>query len=695
MTLPILLAGPILRRTEPGRVCIWLATSRPADVQARIFAPVGAEASRTVSRDDLSPIGVSAPRGERPETVQLGERLFVSLLCVKPSAGEFPLDSLLFYDVVLNGKSLSELDLIGGESGITYPDMPLPCFFISDGMTHFLHGSCRKPHGLHLDSGSPGGPLEEERDALAVADEEVEKVVVDLENRPAALFLTGDQIYADDVAGPLLRLLSSYGEELTGWKEQMPAMARNPADIGLYGRTRALSDAGSGFTSKASENHLLTFGEFAAMYVLVWNDDLWPDDMPEPGTRLSAQQRARYEKEWTTLTRFKSSIRGVRRILANVPTYMIFDDHEITDDWNLHRQWHNRVRSGPAGRRVVSNGLAAYWAFQAWGNSPEAFSPRFINTMAEHLLRKTGEGPRAEAFDQRLWSFHRWAYALPTEPPVVVLDSRTQREFDSDTGPARLIDRYGADWVRTAWSELGAPKDRAPQDRAPQDRAPQDRVPQDRVPQDRVPQDHGVIIVAGTPVYGFEPLERMQKVISSFGLPHKVDRESWIANRKGFAALLRGLNREIRPGPCVIISGDVHYAFSTRARFHCDGRTLSMTQLTSSAINNKPETSKYVKWLGQLADRREYHFGWLPNAPRLLRLTRPLLELLVRSGRMRSDRQRKYFWTSEVVGVCPQGESSLLYPGTNIGLVHLRENGSVEHCLLTGLAGKSRLTFFV
>ena len=33
----------------------------------------------------------------------------------------------------------------------------------------------------------------------------------------------------------------------------------------------------------------------------------------------------------------------VRRILANVPTYMICDDHEITDDWNLTQEWRNRV----------------------------------------------------------------------------------------------------------------------------------------------------------------------------------------------------------------------------------------------------------------------------------------------------------------------------------------------------------------
>jgi len=60
----------------------------------------------------------------------------------------------------------------------------------------------------------------------------------------------------------------------------------------------------------------------------------------------------------------------VRRALANVPTYMIFDDHDVTDDWNLTARWRDRVRASPAGRRIVANALAAYWAFQGWGNDP-------------------------------------------------------------------------------------------------------------------------------------------------------------------------------------------------------------------------------------------------------------------------------------------------------------------------------------
>ena len=67
---------------------------------------------------------------------------------------------------------------------------------------------------------------------------------------------------------------------------------------------------------------------------------------------------------------YVSASMRARRLLANCVTYMIFDDHEITDDWYMNEPWKERVigkagaggRVGgrPAGRRVIANGRAAY-----------------------------------------------------------------------------------------------------------------------------------------------------------------------------------------------------------------------------------------------------------------------------------------------------------------------------------------------
>ena len=89
-----------------------------------------------------------------------------------------------------------------------------------------------------------------------------------------------------------------------------------------------------------------------------------------------------------TSTRYYGALPAVRRLLANVPTLMIFDDHEITDDWNLNLEWIRRTQD-PAkavpteakvptalARAVLRNGLVAYAIFQAWGNTPGAVQAR-------------------------------------------------------------------------------------------------------------------------------------------------------------------------------------------------------------------------------------------------------------------------------------------------------------------------------
>ena len=81
----------------------------------------------------------------------------------------------------------------------------------------------------------------------------------------------------------------------------------------------------------------------------------------------------RFRRETERLNRFFNSLPAVRRALANVPTFMIFDDHEITDDWYLLRSWCDKVMGSLLGRRFVQNGLLAYAIFQAWGNTPEQF----------------------------------------------------------------------------------------------------------------------------------------------------------------------------------------------------------------------------------------------------------------------------------------------------------------------------------
>src|SRR6185369_11304145 len=123
------------------------------------------------------------------------------------------------------------------------------------------------------------------------------------------------------------------------------------------------------------QNHLLSLGEYYAMYLFTWSDVLWPIQFPEyDDVKNDYIKREKYDSERKQLLEFRKVIREVRRAMANVPCYMIVDDHDITDDWNMLGAWCEQVYSMPLGRRVVQNGLLSYAIFQGWGNTPDRFA---------------------------------------------------------------------------------------------------------------------------------------------------------------------------------------------------------------------------------------------------------------------------------------------------------------------------------
>jgi len=122
--------------------------------------------------------------------------------------------------------TLSEL-VAQGISSLLYRDhkgdmLALPSFYLRKPGSlplKLLHGSCRKPHG--------GG-----EDSLAVGDRLIElhhaREKSDLHERPGVLFLTGDQIYADDVAPQVLARAAAMSEWLLGFKERVPSGKATP-----------------------------------------------------------------------------------------------------------------------------------------------------------------------------------------------------------------------------------------------------------------------------------------------------------------------------------------------------------------------------------------------------------------------------------------------------------------------------------
>jgi hypothetical protein len=157
-----------------------------------------------------------------------------------------------------------------------------------------------------------------------------------------------------------------------------------------------------------------------------------------------------HDKRTLQVEMFYNSLPKVRRALANVPTYMMFDDHDVTDDWYLNPMWRDQVLTTPLGRTLIRNALVAYALFQAWGNDPTQFSQGSAAQLLEEATRlfpsgqttpPTQDNAAAQEIDRLLGLDGgdppvTWHYAVPgTRHLLLALDNRTRRSFVSRVGP--------------------------------------------------------------------------------------------------------------------------------------------------------------------------------------------------------------------------------------------------------------------
>ncbi len=634
---------------DARQVCIWIACSRPVIIRAEIFRfsdldPSAAEKAR--------PIGSGVTK-----SIQLGQHLHVALVTAhcqsEPNATSvtvFPTDTLLAYDIEINatedyntkGKRLADLGLSSGKDSITYTqDIPFPTFFIKgEGSSlNVLHGSCRKLHGKG-------------EDCLAAADEVIASSFMDLNTRPSALFLTGDQIYADDVAMPLARYLTEYGIYLLGWEEHIEGIDKKISDI-VPGTRQDLIKKYAGFTSGQAENHLLAFGEFVAMYMLAWNAENWPDSFPDAGS-ISGTKQSKYNNQIEHLKEAKRDLAGVRRTLANVPTYMIFDDHDVTDDWNITREWQENVRTSKCGGQIIANALMAFWVFQGWGNDASLYDADFIDRITEYLNKK-GD---AELYEKRsfvdfICNFHRWTFSAPTTPLTVFADTRTQRQYDSFNGPPQLINADGLLAISNAAHLAGYKK------------------------------GEPIIIVSAVPVVGFYLFEILQKALAMAISTYALDLETWYANTTGRTNFLLFLREQLSPQHCIFMSGDVHFGFTTRAAITFlqknEAYSINTTQLTSSAL----KTTSLIK-IAFISDI-------LGRVRQLFPFKRIVRTGLTKAMTNKSELQNiSWMEARQIVRAGGSILSPLVISDNNLGLVTITSKSSITHKLIArkGLADR-------
>jgi hypothetical protein len=190
--------------------------------------------------------------------------------------------------------------------------------------------------------------------------------------------------------------------------------------------------------------------------VLLLGDQVYADEV-SPGTVDFIERRRGTDiapgaqiadfEEYTQLYRESWSEPDIRWLLSTVPTTMIFDDHDVHDDWNISWRWVEEMRAKPWWEARITGAFMAYWVYQHLGNlSPpeldaETTFPRVkAETDAGPLLRKLAHEWDRESAASR-WAFYRDF----GDTRLLVLDSRAARVLSD--GRRQMIDDDEWDWI--------------------------------------------------------------------------------------------------------------------------------------------------------------------------------------------------------------------------------------------------------
>ncbi|MGW0433981.1 alkaline phosphatase D family protein [Micromonospora sp. NPDC003197] len=290
----------------------------------------------------------------------------------------------------------------------------------------------------------------------------------------------------------------------------------------------------------------------------------------------------------------------IRWLLSTLPSVMIFDDHEIIDDWNTSASWRSDARDYPWWRERITAGLASYWVYQHLGNlSPDevAADPVYREVTAvedaTEILTEFGRRVDTEsdvAHDTERWraAQYQWSYALDLgRTRLVVLDNRCSRVLE----PGQRAMLPPGEW---AWF---------------------------------TDQAHGhydhLVVGSSLPWLlppGIHHLEAWNERLAdsshrwvawlSERVRRGLDLEHWAAFHRSFEALAAlfarigagdqvgtgdqvGAGNQVGAGPAYaapasisVLSGDVHHSYVARARF-TDPVLTPVHQLTCSPIHNQ------------------------------------------------------------------------------------------------------------
>ncbi|MEE1939809.1 alkaline phosphatase D family protein [Streptomyces sp. TRM 70361] len=337
--------------------------------------------------------------------------------------------------------------------------------------------------------------------------------------------------------------------------------------------------------------------------LLLLGDQVYADETSEVMRRRIAARRNLAEPPWGQVADYEEYTwlyeeswldPRVRWLLSTVPTCMIFDDHDLIDDWNTSEAWRREIRATSWWRERVLGGLTSYWVHQHLGN----LSPAELAADGLYAAVRSTDGDAVGA----LREFAERADADPTT---------ARWSYRRDLGRVRLL------MVDTRAARVLAEDDRAMLD------ADEGRWLREQVFDGRGSYDH-LLIGSSLPwllppaVHDAEAwnaaLCRGTRGPRWARLGEKVrqaaDLEHWAAFPESFGRLGELLAAAGRgpaaPATVLVLSGDVHHAYTAEPDFGepVDAR---VAQLTCSPMHNS--VPAVMRW--------GFRFGW-SRAGRLL-----------------------------------------------------------------------------
>ncbi|HEX6687216.1 MAG TPA: alkaline phosphatase D family protein [Solirubrobacterales bacterium] len=266
-------------------------------------------------------------------------------------------------------------------------------------------------------------------------------------------------------------------------------------------------------------------------------------------------------EEYTWLYRESWEDPTIRWLFSTVSTSMVWDDHDMSDDWNISRSWHDEMDRKQWWHERAVGGIMSYWIYQHLGN----LSPRELDA-SDIYGRVRGETDATDAL--RGWAKEidttasgvRWSFCRDIDGVrAIFIDSRAARVLTDER--RSMFDDEVWDWIV-----------------------------------DHASGDFDHLLIATTVPFllspGFHYLEAWNEQLcdgawggpvarGSEKLRRAVDFDHWASFQLSFQRL-RELLEEVgsgkrggAPASIVILSGDVHHAYLCDVAFKPEAEVKS------------------------------------------------------------------------------------------------------------------------